>query len=483
MSLVIQQKPKYRLVPVGSNIIYTMYDSFTINPNSNKFKIKYTASVYVSNKTANLVTNNNRVGVFKVSPNGEGYGIFDFSSVLQNYVSPEYTGGTVNNTNNINNSSYNTVEFSENTPHSIHQIDNFSTNRNCVRYVAVRFNIEASDTATESVTNQYTGNTIADTILIYNGVLYDTDILKLGSSGNFGYNLDHYGFIMNSNTDKFLTNSPTTQYIRENDYYTLSFFSGYDWDFEVGSTGDTYPVVRSIKLQFYYNGSTTGSLITKTSEPSTGGHRLSINDSNTKLQFAGVGTGNLVGSGLTLPTNWDYYTVNAHDHNDTSISATYYFYNQNEDCKNFETIRLTWLNKFGVWDYYNFTKKSVRTLNTSRKSFKQITGTWNKSKFRLDGHTGGTKYFNNNTTETIRLNTDYITESEGIWLEELFISNDVYILEQRSADDSDEGYMRKYVKPTRITDSSHTRKTIANDKLIQYTFNIELDKTKKSQLM
>ena len=34
-----------------------------------------------------------------------------------------------------------------------------------------------------------------------------------------------------------------------------------------------------------------------------------------------------------------------------------------------------------------------------------------------------------------------------------------------------------------ITISSHTRKTKANDRLIQYTFNIEVDKTKQSQLM
>jgi len=116
MSLVIEQKPRYRLIPAGSNIIYTLYDATTINPINNKFKIKYKASVYVSNKTSNIVSSANRVGVFKVSPNGEGYGIFDLSPILQNYVSPEYTGGTVHNTNNLNNSQYNGVDYTENTP-------------------------------------------------------------------------------------------------------------------------------------------------------------------------------------------------------------------------------------------------------------------------------------------------------------------------------------------------------------------------------
>ena len=43
--------------------------------------------------------------------------------------------------------------------------------------------------------------------------------------------------------------------------------------------------------------------------------------------------------------------------------------------------------------------------------------------------------------------------------------------------------MRKYIKPTTIIDKKHTRKTKANDRLIQYTFKIEVHKTKKSQLM
>ena len=483
MSLVIEQKPKYRLIPAASNIIYTLYDAVTINPTNNKFKIKYTADVYVSNKTASIISSANLAGVFKVTPNGEGYGIFDFSPILQNYVTPEYTGGTVHNTNTTYNSQYNGVDYTENTPHTIHQIDDFSTNRNCVRFVAVRFNIEASNAIDEPVTNQYGSDTVADTVLIYNGVLYDTDILNLGSSGNFGFNLDEAGFVMNSNTDKFLTNAPTTQYIRENDYLTLSYFNSYDWDFEVGTAGLQYPSVKYVKIQFYYNGSTTGSLITKTIQASTGGHSGYFNDSNTKLQFAGIGTGNLLGAGETIPASWDYYTVIAYDSGNNQVSDTYNFYKQTEDCKEYETIRLTWLNKFGVWDYYNFTKKSVRTFNTQRKSYTQIMGNWNTSRFRPDGHTGGKKYFGSNTTESITLNTDYITENEAIWLEELFISSDVYILEQRSTDNAQQGYMRKYIKPTTIIDKKHTRKTKANDRLIQYTFKIEVDKTKKSQLM
>ncbi len=481
MSVVIEQKPKYRLIPAASQIIYTVFDSFTINPANGKQKIKYTAKLYVKNRTSGLTDPENLVGVFKVSPNGEGYGMFDFSSILQNFVSPDYQGGTIHNVNNNNMSSYNTQQYSETTPHTIHQIDKFSTNRNSVRFYQVKFNIEASDAIDDPVVEQHASDTTSDETLVYNGVLYDTDVLNLDSSGNFGYNLNVKGFIMNSSEDKFLTNAPTTQYIRENDYSTLAFFTQYQYDFVTGG-GGTYPSVGSIQFKFY---DSSDSLLQTTNisvQASNGGHSGYMNDSNVKLQFVGVGTGNITGSGTSIPATWSYYTVRAIS-NSVNVSDLYYYYKQTDDCKNYETIRLTWLNKFGVWDYYNFTKKSVRTFNTTRKSYTQISGTWNTSKFRPDGHLGGKKYFANNTTESITLNTDYITEEEAIWLEELFNSNDVYVLEQKSTDNQFEGYLRKYIKPTTITDTTHTRKTKSNDRLIQYTFNIELDKTKKSQLM
>ena len=99
----------------------------------------------------------------------------------------------------------------------------------------------------------------------------------------------------------------------------------------------------------------------------------------------------------------------------------------------------------------------------------------------LDGHTGGKKHYNTSVSEKIKLNTDYITEAEAVWLEELFISNEVYILEKSKTDSAVEGYIRKYIKPALITNSTHTRKTKANDRLIQYTFEVETTKTKKTQ--
>ena len=483
MAIVIEQKPKYKLLPVGQQIIHTVYDATVIS--GSNFKIKYIAEIYVSNVGANVMSTANRVAVVKVNPNNTGRGIFDLNPILENYVSPDYEGGFINQADQANMSTYNTNAYSSATPHNIHQIDNFTTNKNSVRYVRIKFKVEFATSATGAVTVNSGNEQDSDKLLIFNGMLYETDVLNLDSSNNFGYNLDYYNFILRNSNGTFLSNAPTTQYLRDTDYLTLPFFTEIDYSetgiTEVGTSSATNPAIKFVKFQFYYNGSTTGSLISKQVNAANGGHYGYQTEANNRIQYVGAGTGNLVGSGETLPANWDYYTVEAYDDTDTVVSATYKLYKQDEDCKGYETIRLTWLNKWGTWDYYNFTKKSIRKINTKRKTFTQITGTWNESVFRLNGHQGGNKTYNSSITESITLNTDYISEANAIWLEELFISNEVYKINKRSTDDSGQGYMRKYIEPVVLKTSTHTRKTKANDRLIQYTFEIETTKTKKSQ--
>ena len=140
---------------------------------------------------------------------------------------------------------------------------------------------------------------------------------------------------------------------------------------------------------------------------------------------------------------------------------------------------MTWLNPFGTWDYYTFTKKSVRSLSTNRSSYTQLEGSWNESTYMIDGFKGGKKNFRVNTKEMIRINTDYLIDEDAVWFEDLINSPEVYLLNGFSSDSS--GMVNKYVEPVTITTSSYTRKTKANDKLIQYTFEIEKTKNKRIQ--
>ena len=78
------------------------------------------------------------------------------------------------------------------------------------------------------------------------------------------------------------------------------------------------------------------------------------------------------------------------------------------------------------------------------------------------------------------MNTDFVNEAESEWFEELINSPEVYILDGFQTDPTNP-LLNTYVTPARLTTSNYTKKTVANDKLIQYTFEVEKSKTLRTQ--
>ena len=124
--------------------------------------------------------------------------------------------------------------------------------------------------------------------------------------------------------------------------------------------------------------------------------------------------------------------------------------------------------------------KSTRAITTNRTSYTQQSGTWNESTFKIAGYKGGKKNFRVNSKERITINTDFVTEAEGVWFKELINSTEVYILNGYSTDVADT-ITNKYVEPVTVTTSDYITKTIANDKLMQYTINIEKSRMERTQ--
>ena len=121
---MIEQKPKYNLMPTGEKIIYTLYHADVLT----YFKVKYIASVYVQNDHSQLELR----ATLKVVPNSTGRGIFEISSIVDSYVSPDYEGGKVlentgNDFSHANNTPF-SVQY-----HDIHRIDEYSTARNTIK--------------------------------------------------------------------------------------------------------------------------------------------------------------------------------------------------------------------------------------------------------------------------------------------------------------------------------------------------------------
>jgi hypothetical protein len=479
MANIIEQDPLYDLIPVGQPIIFTISNASIV---TNYFNVKFIAEVYISHTTPpNMSSTADLVGTFKTTPNNAGVGIFDFSAVVENHVKADNLAGVF--------SAYKTVVASVKSPKPpIHLIDKWSANTKALAWLTVKFKIEGSLTAI-GVPYVIAGQTTPTNTQyeIFNGYLKYTDRLIADPlNDSFGYNISIFQpspISVLAPDKRFLTNASTTQYANMEDYGTIALFN-------------QDAQVEYIKFN-YYNSSDA---LLSSEDVFTNLSLHIISQAQYRLIYLGCFPANLqnwsTAFAAALLVDLSYYTIAAFNSKDEQITEIVTI---NLNCFNvvtvgettsvypskirgYDPIRLTWLNQWGVWDYYTFTLKSTRKLATKGSTYTQLEGTWNESAFRLNGYRGGKKAFRVNATEKVTMNTDFVNESESEWFEELINSPEVYILEGFQTDPN--GIMDTlniYATPVRLTTSSYTRKTVANDKLMQYTFEVEKSKTLRTQ--
>tara|TARA_R110002020_G_scaffold40482_6_gene119644 strand:- start:3530 stop:4915 length:1386 start_codon:yes stop_codon:yes gene_type:complete len=459
MATTIVQAPLYPTLPVGQDIIFAAANNDIV---ANQVRVKFIAEVHISNQyAANQNTTTDLVGTFKTTPNNAGVGMFDLSSVVESYVTADnvagigsrYKGTTV-------------TSLTQDLIPPMHLIDKYSHNTHSMRWLTIRFKVEYLDADDTSATyNQVITSTEekdSDDYRIFNGYLKYTDKLDIVSS-EFGYSMGN--FQLGDVNKKFLTNASITQYANIEDYGTIAFLD---------LTNDT----EYIKLTYLNaEGATEGTDKVYPSLTSTA-------DIRQLYLYFGCYPANLRNWSATFNTNIadiTHYTIQAFDDADAVISKEYTVNINCPTLKGYVPIRLAWLNQWGAWDYYTFTQKSVKNVSTKGSTYTQQSGTWNKAAYRVNGYKGGQKSFRVNATEKISMNTDFVNETESQWFEELINSPEVYVLS--GYEDISEIYsvLNQYVTPVRLLTSSYTKKTVANDKLMQYTFEVEKSKTLRTQ--
>ncbi len=487
MSIIIEQEPLYKTLPVGQDIIFTVSSDVLV---ATKYNVKFTAQIFIDRESSNIFNPTSLVATLKVTPNNTGRGIFSLQPILESYVSPQQEGVDFFQASI---SQFKGTYYSEDNPHPIHIIDKYCVNTNNVRYFGISFNIEYYDTADlVGKPKSYLKPFNSIIFLYFNGVInYDAVLQYI--KGNYGFNLNKDKSVLNNyygTLGKFLSDAPLTQYAKLTDYGTISFLNWLNtssYSFEVGGTSATDNMVKKIQVSLFNNLGNQMGVFDIDCTDVNGGFQYSTDFAEARLIYFGGFPANFDGAGYSIwnsfKANTSFYTLVAFDDNNDAISQTYTVNIIGNSCKGFESIRLTWLNSFGTWDYYTFKKKSVKSLQTNRTSYTQQSGTWNQKKYKIRGYKGGKKNFRVNTKQLISINTDFIDEDEAVWFENLINSTDVYMLNgyDGSLDDNNFGITNKYVEPVTVTTSSYTRKTKANDKLIQYTFSIEKSHNKRTQ--
>ena len=475
MALEILQQPLgtstdsiYFRVPVGQQLIFGVADTTIV---ATAFNVKYIAEVHISTTGQILINDDTRIGTFKTTPNNAGSGIFDLRPVLESYVKPD----------NDASEGATSYKLNKDIDPPIHLVDRFSLSENSIRMFGVKFYAEYSISATSEILQ--TDPVLSQVWMIFNGVLQYDNALTL-INGNYGYDLSKFAISSSGNKMYFLSNAPTTQYARITDYGTLPFLN---W------TNNQTGIPENIKKVTYRLYDSGGSVLLSNSQTNaitTGGVSSFNFEAKNFLMYIGAFPGNLrhnSGVSAVFETgNVSYYTIQLED-NAGDLSE---LYTVNIICpsnqgynRNYEMIRLAWLNQWGAWDYYTFTMKSIRSITSKKTPYHQEGGTWNESNFKIKGWKGGKKNFRVNSTEKIRINTDFVSEEEGAWFEELINSSEVYIINEFDSTEVTpyNTITNKYVEPVTVTTSNYIKKTIANDKIMQYTFEIEKSKMQRTQ--
>lgn len=481
MAYTVTQTPAFLQMPVGTDWIYTAESTNA----SGNYKFKYFIDLYLGRFGTVYITR------LKFSANARGVGIINLSDILEQYVNPTYLGSSLS----ANESQFKGSDNLFRLECPIHAIDKLSLNSttddsltaisNNMNKMTLGFGEEYSTNPNDAPT-EYPFQAIQMNKAFFNGMAYNNEGIKV--SGNYGISLQNWNnkrYLLNNTAARFLTNAPSGQLtrfdgqrIRENDYATLAFLNG------KFAEADSLPGVVYI---IWYD--INGGLITLTNYPinaSNGGHDASsdfnIGDACKAYCFVGVGLGNLKNWGITPPANAASYTVQLTDAGLNAITEPYKYTIQSDDCKGYETIRLTWLNKFGAWDYYNFTKKSIKGSDINRTTFSTIKGNWGGDTFYKNGYDRGVTTLNTEVVSNITVNTDWMdTDEEAAWLEELFISPEVYILEGYDATDASPAEYGKYVTPVNIINKKYDKITRANDKVAQYEIELEYSINKRIQ--
>ena len=253
--------------------------------------------------------------------------------------------------------------------------------------------------------------------------------------------------------------------VMDSDYHTIAFLNG-ETDFNSKA--------HSIMVKYYNSSGTTLSTSLLYNQVSDGGANPmtsggEVNSNAKRLIYFGCGPGNLEGfdTATSKPSNntgWVNYTIRALDSSANPMSQEVVFVRQDDNCKGYTTRRLAWRNSLGTYDYLNFSLKSTQTIDVEKNKYNKMIGIFNKSKYRYSNWDKGQSIRQTTATKKETLNTDYILEEQAILIEKLLMSTDVYVVQNTN---------KSVTQSVIVTDSSYIKKTVANDKLIQYTINIE----------
>lgn len=255
-------------------------------------------------------------------------------------------------------------------------------------------------------------------------------------------NFDYTDYDNAANGKKFLTDAPRTQYIDSNQSSFLYFL-------------DSLESIDAVKLAAYDASGVSTATATVTVKTSTDFNRIAIGTYDIVNSDANAWSGS---TPSTFLNGAAYYTVNV---SKTGVNSELFTFYIDQKCSKYEPIRLHWLNRLGGFDSFNFNLKSMEETDIKRSSYLQEHHRFTGTEWKYDSMSRGTTDYHVMTQDKLTVNTPFLTEAESVWMNDFATSPVIY-------QEVNNQLIAMSGKPKMIA-----KQTSLNDKLMQYTFELD----------
>lgn len=179
-------------------------------------------------------------------------------------------------------------------------------------------------------------------------------------------------------------------------------------------------------------------------------------------------TADLVSGSAPFMLSDGSYTVKLLDssNNPTSETITFYMVSQ---CSKSTPIRFKFMNKYGAYDHFTFLGSNRKTIDIKRNVFKSNPYTWSASGYSTNTRARGRTQFETVLNDVVTVTSDWLTEDQSTWLEQLVSSPDVYIYQDSSLISID------------IVDSKYEPKQESIDQLFNLTISFRYNYSRTLQ--
>lgn len=192
-----------------------------------------------------------------------------------------------------------------------------------------------------------------------------------------------------------------------------------------------------------------------------------------------VGVANLTnrklseGKSGTAPYNTEYYDVQLINGLNEVLDERR-IYNVCEP--KFSPLQIFFVNKQGAWDSITFFKKQTENVSITKESYKPSLGSSGSSGFTFGSAAPTMQTYNYSKSNSLTLNTGFVDEGFGDVIEQMLMSETLYMVYDRITNRSGTSYeIGQSYRWVNVTTTNLTKQKHINDKTINYTLDLEFN--------